>query len=103
MTAALLIFLVTDVVIGIQRIPRLHIGRPAGATRHAVPPLDAHRLWLALAAFSTLAGNLTIIGSVVNIIFETARREGVEVSFFEYLRVGLPLTLLTLVLAWVWL
>jgi Na+/H+ antiporter NhaD/arsenite permease-like protein len=30
-TAALLIFLVTYLVIGIQRIPRLHIGRPAGA------------------------------------------------------------------------
>jgi Na+/H+ antiporter NhaD/arsenite permease-like protein len=73
-------------------------------TLQAVPAPEAHRLWLALAAFSTLAGNLTIIGSVANIIvFETARREGVEVSFFEYLRVGLPLTVVTLAFAWVWL
>jgi Na+/H+ antiporter NhaD/arsenite permease-like protein len=51
-----------------------------------------------------LAGNLTIIGSVANIIvFETARREGVEVGFFEYLRVGLPLTALTVSYAWIWL
>jgi Na+/H+ antiporter NhaD/arsenite permease-like protein len=61
----------------------------------------AHPSWLALAAFSSLAGNLTIIGSVANIIvFETARRDGIEVGFGEYLRVGLPLTLATLVLAW---
>jgi len=37
------------------------------------------------------------------IVFETARREGVEVGFFDYLRAGLPLTLLTLTLAWAWL
>jgi Na+/H+ antiporter NhaD/arsenite permease-like protein len=54
--------------------------------------------WLTLAMSSTLAGNLTIIGSVANIIvFESARDEA-KVSFFEYLKVGLPLTLITLVL-----
>ena len=75
-----------------------------------VPPLEAapvaaaRSLWLALAAFSTLAGNLTIIGSVANVIvFETARRDGVEVGFSEYLKVGAPLTLLTCLIAWAWL
>jgi len=54
--------------------------------------------WLALAMSSTLAGNLTIIGSVANIIvFESARDE-VKVGFFEYLKVGLPLTFITLFL-----
>ena len=58
-------------------------------------------LWLGLAAFSTLAGNLTIIGSVANVIvFETARRDGVEVSFREYLRIGIPVSATTLLLAW---
>lgn len=72
-------------------------------TLEAVPAETAHRLWLALAAFSTLAGNLTIVGSVANIIvFETAGREGVEVSFFEYLRAGVPVTMLTLLVAWFW-
>jgi Na+/H+ antiporter NhaD/arsenite permease-like protein len=70
----------------------------------SLSPESGHRLWLALAAFSTLAGNLTIIGSVANVIvFETARREGVNVSFVAYLRAGLPITLLTLLLAWGWL
>jgi len=54
--------------------------------------------WLTLAMSSTLAGNLTIIGSVANIIvFESARDEA-KVGFFEYLKVGLPLTFITLVL-----
>ena len=64
----------------------------------------AHTLWLGLAAFSTLAGNLTILGSVANVIvFETARRDGVEVGFGEYLKAGAPITLVTLLLAWAWL
>jgi Na+/H+ antiporter NhaD/arsenite permease-like protein len=75
-----------------------------------VPSLESlaaettRHLWLGLAAFSTLAGNLTIIGSVANVIvFESARREGVEVSFLDYIRAGFPLTILTLAVAWVWL
>ncbi|MEO0122977.1 MAG: anion transporter [candidate division WOR-3 bacterium] len=53
--------------------------------------------WLTLAMSSTLAGNLTIIGSVANIIvFESSGKEGVRVGFFEYLKVGFPLTLITL-------
>ena len=72
-----------------------------------VPTLDglgqgADGLWLGLAAFSTLAGNLTIIGSVANVIvFELARREGVEVGFLDYLRIGLPVTICTCLIAWV--
>jgi Na+/H+ antiporter NhaD/arsenite permease-like protein len=55
-------------------------------------------VWLTLAMSSTLAGNLTVIGSVANIIvFESARDE-VKVGFFEYLKVGLPLTLITLII-----
>lgn len=64
-------------------------------------PEAAEPLWLGLAAFATLAGNLTIIGSVANVIvFETARRDGVDVRFGEYLRVGLPVTFATLAVAW---
>lgn len=53
--------------------------------------------WLTLAMASTLAGNLTLIGSAANlIVLEGAEREGVHLGFSEYLRVGLPLTLLTI-------
>jgi len=70
----------------------------------AVPAASVGPIWLALAAFSTLAGNLTIIASVANVIvFETAERAGVRVSFLEYLRAGAPITLATMAIAWVWL
>jgi Na+/H+ antiporter NhaD/arsenite permease-like protein len=51
---------------------------------------------------STLAGNLTLLGSVANlIVVERARRE-VRIGFWEYARAGVPLTVLSLA-AGVWL
>jgi Na+/H+ antiporter NhaD/arsenite permease-like protein len=65
---------------------------------------DPHAGWLTLAMASTLAGNLTITGSVANIIVvERAAAEGVHIGFREYARVGLPLTIVTLVWGVVWL
>jgi Na+/H+ antiporter NhaD/arsenite permease-like protein len=65
---------------------------------------DPHAAWLALAMASTLAGNLTITGSVANIIVvEQAAAAGVHVGFREYLRVGVPVTLTTLTLGTLWL
>jgi len=60
--------------------------------------------WLTLAMASTLAGNITILGSVANlIVVENAKRDGVRLGFLEYLRVGLPLSVLTLVVGATWL
>ena len=60
--------------------------------------------WLALAMSSTLAGNLTVLGSVANlIVVENARRAGTELSFLEYLKVGVPLTILTTLVGIAWL
>jgi Na+/H+ antiporter NhaD/arsenite permease-like protein len=60
--------------------------------------------WLALALSSTFAGNLTVLGSVANlIVVEQARKEGVTIGFWDYCRVGIPVTLLTLVLGATWL
>ena len=64
---------------------------------------DTHSAWLILAMASTLAGNLTITGSVANIIVvERAQKEAV-ITFFDYFRIGLPVTLLTLLFGWFWL
>ena len=64
---------------------------------------DTHSAWLILAMASTLAGNLTITGSVANIIVvERAPKEAV-ITFFDYFRIGLPVTLLTLLFGWLWL
>jgi Na+/H+ antiporter NhaD/arsenite permease-like protein len=64
---------------------------------------NPHASWLILAMASTLAGNLTITGSVANIIVvETAKGE-VPIRFWDYFRAGLPITILTLVLGTLWL
>ena len=71
---------------------------------HAMPPASQQTGWLALAMSSTFAGNLTILGSVANlIVVENARREGVHVSFWEYCKAGIPITLLTLGVGIAWL
>lgn len=57
-----------------------------------------------LAVMSTLAGNLLLIGSVVNLIVaEGARRQGVRLGFIDYARSGVPVTLLSMALAGLWL
>jgi Na+/H+ antiporter NhaD/arsenite permease-like protein len=65
---------------------------------------DPEKGWLVLAMASTLAGNLTIAGSIANIIVvQGAAAEGVHIGFRDYLRVGLPVTVLTLIVGSVWL
>ncbi len=72
---------------------------------HLVPSLpDPRTAWLALAMASTLAGNLTLLGSIANLIVaEGARREGIRVRFVDYLKVGVPVTLATLAFGVWWL
>ncbi len=70
----------------------------------SVPATTRESAWLALAMSSTFAGNLTILGSVANlIVVESARRRGIEIRFREYLKVGVPLTILTTSLGVAWL
>jgi len=54
--------------------------------------------WLILALSSTFAGNLTLVGSVANLIVAELARDRAPVGFWAYLRVGLPVTLLTTLL-----
>ena len=48
-----------------------------------------------LALSTTFAGNLTIIGSVANMIVIESAREHLHVSFWDYARLGIPITILT--------
>jgi len=64
---------------------------------------NAHAGWLMLAMASTLAGNLTITGSVANIIVVERAREEAKITFGEYFRVGLPITVLTMGFGYLWL
>jgi Na+/H+ antiporter NhaD/arsenite permease-like protein len=52
---------------------------------------------LALAAGSTIAGNLTILGAASNVIvIQNAEKEGTSLSFLEFMKPGLILTLMNL-------
>lgn len=83
----------------VSNVPAVLLFKPIVAVIH-----DQEQAWLALAMSSTLAGNLTILGSVANlIVVENARRSGAELGFVEYLRVGIPLTLLTTLVGMGWL
>jgi Na+/H+ antiporter NhaD/arsenite permease-like protein len=64
---------------------------------------DAHTAWMVLAMASTLAGNLTVTGSVANIIVLESAKPEAEIGFWQYFRVGLPITVLTLLVGWAWL
>jgi Na+/H+ antiporter NhaD/arsenite permease-like protein len=65
---------------------------------------SAESWWTQLALASTLAGNLTLIGSVANLIVaEKAHREGIHLGFWVYLAVGLPLTLVSMAIGALWL
>lgn len=69
----------------------------------ALPGLSQAALY-ALAILSTFAGNFLVIGSLANlIVVERARREGVVLSFLDHLHAGVPMTLVTLALAYAWL
>ena len=52
-------------------------------------------MWKVLALATTFAGNLTILGSVANIIVVESARGHIEVGFWDYAKFGVPITLLT--------
>jgi len=83
----------------VSNVPAVLLFRPL------VPQLpDPQQAWLTLAMATTFAGNLTLLGSVANLIVaEVARGRGVELSFREYLKAGVPITLVSLLLGILWL
>jgi len=75
------------------------------ATMLLIKFLDPNRLteWYTLAMSSTFAGNLLIIGSIANlIVVEQAGAMGVKVSFIEHARIGIPATLVSLLILLLW-
>ena len=52
-------------------------------------------MWKVMALATTLAGNLTILGSVANIIVVESARGHAEVGFWDYAKFGIPVTILT--------
>jgi Na+/H+ antiporter NhaD/arsenite permease-like protein len=63
---------------------------------------DPRRAWLVLAMSSTLAGNLTLVGSVANLIVIQQAAGRVKIGFWEYFRVGAPLAVVTILMGAAW-
>jgi Na+/H+ antiporter NhaD/arsenite permease-like protein len=83
----------------VSNVPAVLLLKPFVA---ALP--DHDRAWLVIAMGSTLAGNFTVLGSIANlIVVEKAARRGIVIGFWDYFRVGAPLTLLTLAAGTAWL
>ena len=62
---------------------------------HSVPSLSNPELfWCLLAFVSTIAGNLTIFGSVANMIVAETAGDRCKISFWEFARFGIPSTLI---------
>lgn len=82
----------------VSNVPAVMLFRPI------VPTLaNPHDAWLTLAMATTLAGNLTLLGSVANLIVaEIARTRGVHLSFVEYLKAGTAIAVLTLLVGVAW-
>ncbi len=64
---------------------------------------EAREAWLVLSMSATLAGNLTLAGSLANLIVAEKAREAHRITFGEYARVGVPVSLLTVAGGTVWL
>ena len=67
---------------------------------------DHNTAWLVIAMASTLAGNFTVLGSIANlIVVQRAAASGVMIGFWDYFKVGAPLTIVTLAIGtfWLWL
>jgi Na+/H+ antiporter NhaD/arsenite permease-like protein len=88
----------------------------AVVTSNAIGSLPAAMLFLqiwptppagvlySLALLSTLAGNLLLSGSLTNLLIaEQAQRIGTPLTFREYARAGVPIALLSLAFAVLWL
>lgn len=83
----------------VSNVPAVLVLRPF------VEPLAGRQhAWLIIAMASTFAGNLTLVGSVANLIVaQRAAAERVEIGFWHYAMVGVPVTISTIAIGLLWL
>jgi Na+/H+ antiporter NhaD/arsenite permease-like protein len=60
---------------------------------------------MALAAGSTIAGNLTILGAASNVIIiqNAEKSKGITLTFWDFVKVGVPLTAINVAVYWLFL
>jgi Na+/H+ antiporter NhaD/arsenite permease-like protein len=68
-----------------------------------IPPEQSAVWWANMAIFSTIAGNLTVTGSVANlIVVELAKKNGVTIRFLDYLKIGFPITVTLVIIGMIY-
>lgn len=75
----------------------LLLGARVAASAAAISPASEKKAWLVLAWVSTVAGNLSLLGSAANLIVcEQARQAhyGYNLSFWSHLKFGVPSTII---------
>lgn len=69
-----------------------------------MPHLSGFEAGMALALVSTFAGNLLLVGSIANlIVVDLAKKSGIDIDWRDHAKIGIPLTLTTLVIVLAWL
>lgn len=56
------------------------------------------QFWFVLAFASTIAGNITIIGSVANVIVVERSKESCIITFWDFFKLGLPSTVINFII-----
>ncbi|CAA6655464.1 unnamed protein product [Spirodela intermedia] len=93
---ALVIIVLSNIASNVPTV--LLLGARVAASASAISPAEETKAWIILAWVSTVAGNLSLLGSAANLIVcEQARRAqslGYNLSFWSHLRFGVPSTLI---------
>uniref|UniRef100_A0A0D9XK49 Citrate transporter-like domain-containing protein n=1 Tax=Leersia perrieri TaxID=77586 RepID=A0A0D9XK49_9ORYZ len=93
---AVVILVLSNVASNVPTV--LLLGTRVAASAAAISPASEKKAWLILAWVSTVAGNLTLLGSAANLIVcEQARRAqffGYNLTFWSHLRFGVPSTII---------
>ncbi|MDR0888944.1 MAG: ArsB/NhaD family transporter [Coriobacteriales bacterium] len=102
---AMLVILLASAVISaiLDNIPFVATMIPV-ITTMAASGVDVAPLWWALSLGACLGGNGTLIGASANVVLSgISNREGYKMTFVGYLKVGLPLMLMSIVISGVYL
>jgi Na+/H+ antiporter NhaD/arsenite permease-like protein len=66
--------------------------------------MDVTPLWWAVSLGACLGGNGSLIGASANVVLsDIAKKNGYEITFVRFLKVGFPIMLLTVVIAAIYL
>jgi Na+/H+ antiporter NhaD/arsenite permease-like protein len=83
----------------VSNVPAVLLLKPTVASSADQSP----KLWYLLSLVSTLAGNLTLLGSIANLIVaESAAKYGVRLTLKQYCKVGIPVAVSTVVIGTAW-